>query len=325
MLVSVIIPVFNVEKYLTQCVESVLQQTYTDTEVILVDDGSTDSSPALCDAFAEQDARVRVMHKPNGGASDSRNAGLKIAMGDYIIFMDSDDFWASEDDLERLVKEAIKTPECDFIGSNCSYYYEQENKIVPWVEYVEEIVRPIRSVDCIEKLVASGTFPVSPCMKLIKRSRIQGKVEFIKGIVGEDIPWFIELLKQCDKCRFVNHYMYMYRKGITSVSSSFSYKKYSDMFRILRDGVEINRAECEGRTQDALFSFWAYELCILRAMTGFMDRKQRRNELKELYKYNWLMEYHLHPKVRKVALVQRLLGKGITNYLLHQYIKTRLV
>lgn len=325
MLISVIIPVYNVEKYLVKCVESVLHQTYTYIEIILVNDGSPDKSPEICDFFAAKDDRVKVIHKPNGGLSDARNVGLQSAKGDYIVFMDSDDFWANENDLELLVKEVIKTPECDFIGFNCSYYYEENNRITPWVPYSDEILTTIPSLYCIDKLISSGTFPMSACMKLIKRTSIQGKIEFIRDICSEDVPWFIELLKKTDSCRFVNQYMYMYRKGVaTSLSSSFSYKKYSDLFKILTDGVELNKKECTGQTQAAIFSFWAYELCILRAMTGFMNKGQRKEELNRLYEYNWLLNYQLHPKVKKVAMVQKYLGKHLTNYMLYKYLQTRL-
>jgi hypothetical protein len=117
----------------------------------------------------------------------------------------------------------------------------------------------------------------------------------------------------------------MYRKGIaSSKSSSYSYKQYSDLFAILKNGVEANNNEPNEKTKSALFSFWAYELCILRAMTGFMNQEQRNKELKELYEYNWLFDYQLHPKVKKVALVQKLFGKAVANFVLHKYLKTRL-
>lgn len=325
MKVSIIIPVYNVELYIEQCVKSILSQTYRDFEIILVDDGSPDNCPAICDIFAEKDSRVKVLHKVNGGLSDARNAGLDMAIGDYIIFMDGDDFWAKSDDLEHLVEAVDLTPECDFIGFNCSYYYEKDNIIIPWVRYSPEIQHSIKSIECVEKLVSSGVFPMSACMKIIKRECIQGKIRFIKGVYSEDIPWFIELLGKSNKCRFVNQYIYMYRKGrSTSISGSFSYKKYSDLFKLLKDGVEINRGEDMSVASDALYSFWAYELCILRAMTGFMDKQQRRKELDKLYKYNWLFDYQMHPKVKKVAIVQKYFGKLMTNYILYKYLKTRL-
>lgn len=91
-MISVIIPVYNVEKYLSQCLESVIRQTYQDLEIIVIDDGSTDESPRICDEYAEKDTRIRVIHKQNAGAASARNAGLKIATGEYLAFVDSDDY-----------------------------------------------------------------------------------------------------------------------------------------------------------------------------------------------------------------------------------------
>ena len=100
-LISVIVPVYNVEPYLRKCVDSILAQSYSNLEVILVDDGSPDGCGAICDEYAAKDARVRVIHKPNGGISDARNAGLDIMTGDYVTFVDSDD-WIDEQHLSSL-------------------------------------------------------------------------------------------------------------------------------------------------------------------------------------------------------------------------------
>ena len=110
--VSVIVPVFKVEAFLDQCVQSVLTQTERDFELLLIDDGSPDNSPALCDAWAARDSRVRVLHKPNGGVSSARNAGLDAAMGDFVVFIDSDD-WVDPDYLETMLRilENTEAPE----------------------------------------------------------------------------------------------------------------------------------------------------------------------------------------------------------------------
>ena len=105
--ISVVVPVYNVEEYLDQCVESLVGQTYKNLEVILVDDGSPDNCPAMCDEWAERDNRIKVIHKENGGVSSARNAALDIASGDYIGFVDSDD-WIEPDMYEILIKNAKK-------------------------------------------------------------------------------------------------------------------------------------------------------------------------------------------------------------------------
>lgn len=105
--ISVIVPVYNVAPYLKKCVDSIINQTFTDIEIILVDDGSTDESGTICDQYAQKDSRVKVIHKPNGGLSDARNSGLEVCSGEYIGFVDSDD-WISPDMYETLIHFAVK-------------------------------------------------------------------------------------------------------------------------------------------------------------------------------------------------------------------------
>ena len=121
--VSVIIPVYNVEKYLKECIQSVLRQTYKNLEIILVDDGSKDNSGNICDEYAKRDERIKVIHKKNGGLSDARNAGIDICTGEYIAFLDSDDF-IEEDMYEFLVKNLEKA-KADI--SICQVYYVYKN------------------------------------------------------------------------------------------------------------------------------------------------------------------------------------------------------
>ena len=99
---SVILPIYKVEKYLAECVDSILKQSFSDYEIILVDDGSPDTSGAICDEYAKKDARVRVIHKKNGGLSDARNAGFEIACGEYVVFIDSDDYVTDADFLKKI-------------------------------------------------------------------------------------------------------------------------------------------------------------------------------------------------------------------------------
>lgn len=104
---SVIIPIYKVEKYLNMCVDSVLSQDFQSIEVILVDDGSPDLSPQICDNYLEVDSRIKVIHKKNGGLSDARNAGLKEAKGEYVIFLDSDDYWIDQSLLSNIFYNPI--------------------------------------------------------------------------------------------------------------------------------------------------------------------------------------------------------------------------
>ena len=114
MKISIIIPVYKAEKYLGQCINSVVEQTYPKWEIILVDDGSPDNCPSICDDWAQKDDRIYVIHKENGGASSARNKGIKEAQGEYIMFLDSDDYWADRECLGELV-EMLQKDRPDFI------------------------------------------------------------------------------------------------------------------------------------------------------------------------------------------------------------------
>ena len=128
--ISVIVPVYNTEKYLKRCIDSILAQSYSDFELLLIDDGSTDASPAICDEYATNDSRVRVFHKPNGGVSSARNLGLDNARGEWIAFVDSDD-WIESEMLYLFISKAEKTDSdivfCNHkcIMVNVSYKYSK--------------------------------------------------------------------------------------------------------------------------------------------------------------------------------------------------------
>jgi glycosyltransferase involved in cell wall biosynthesis len=324
MKVSFVIPVYNVERYLEQCVDSILNQSYKDIEVILVDDGSTDKSPVICDFYAEKDNRVRVLHKPNGGQSDARNRGVAMVTGDYVIFVDSDDYWMGEDALQRIMDVVRKNEDCDFIGFNCSYYYPESNTYKKWITYSEDIVKPVDHDSAVVSLVASGTFPMSPCLKIISsRSLNKMNLCFRTGTLAEDIPWFIDLLEGSQKCLFLNDYIYAYRQNVFgSVTWSNSERVYSNLLKIIKDElITIDKRTFTKESKDALYSFLAYEYCILLSILSSLPNSSARR--KELRQYRWLLNYTLNPKVQKASYVYRLFGLRMTEFVLRIYNKKR--
>lgn len=318
MKVSFIVPIYNVEKYLSECVESILAQTYSDFEMLLVDDGSPDNCPALCDDWATKDSRIKALHKPNGGLSDARNYGLNHAQGDYVVFVDSDDFWVEKDCLEQLMNVVDAHLECDFIGFNCSYYYSDTKTYKKWVAYNESLSVPTDKNIVICSLVASGTFPMSACLKIIKRKSLSDMgLRFIKGTIAEDIPWFIDLLEGSKKCMFVNQYIYAYRQNVAgSITASGNPKSTSDLFAIVKNEVaKMKNRSIAKDAKDALYSFLAYEFCILLTASSRMSKEIR----KELMNYKWLLDYTSNPKVRKAAFVNKLFGIKVTELVLKFY------
>lgn len=324
MKISFVIPVYKVEQYIEQCVDSVLNQTYKDIEVVLVDDGSPDNCPKICDEYAIKDNRIKVVHKPNGGLSDARNAGLSVATGDHVIFMDSDDFWTSNNHLEQLIEIVKTNPDCDFVGFNCSYFYPNTDSYVQWVPYFEDIEKPSSGNDAMSALVRSGTFPMSACMKIIKREfLINNKLFFEKGILAEDIPWFINVLEKCKKCMFTNQYIYAYRQNVSgSITNSGGERSFNNLFTILKSEVEkINDRKFNSIAKEALYSFLAYEYCIL--LGTLINIQNPSLKRKELQNYKWLLNYTLNPKVKKVSYIYRFLGLRMTEFALRIYNKKR--
>lgn len=326
MKVSFILPIYNVEKYLSECVESILVQTYRDFEILLVDDGSPDNCPALCDEWAKKDSRIKALHKPNGGLSDARNYGLEHAQGDYVVFVDSDDFWVNKDCLQRLMNVVDAHPECDFIGFNCSYYYSDSKTYNKWVAYDESLSKPTDKDTVLRSLVASGTFPMSACLKILKRKSLSEiNLNFIKGLLSEDIPWFIDLLEGTKKCMFINDYIYAYRQGVVgSISNSFSVRNFNSILRIIDNELQ----KLEGRTfnektKDYIKSFLAYELCICLGGLGQLEKSVRNEYYEKLKPYKWLLKFRQNPKVKKVALINSLLGFRVTRYFLEFYFSRR--
>ena len=213
-MVSIIIPVYNCINSLAHCVNSVLQQTYTAFEVILVDDGATDHSGVLCDRIAEKDARIRVIHKPNGGVSSARNAGIDAATGEYITFCDSDDY-LEPDYLELLLRAKNDNPACGHIwcGFQTVTGYQKENA-VPNMTADEQILYYTRKefMTLHELWLDTG-----PCNKLYRPEIIRtSKVRFPEDLsLGED--WLFNLAyldaSSNDQIAVVTKPLYNYVRG----------------------------------------------------------------------------------------------------------------
>lgn len=322
MIISFILPVYKVEAYLRECVESLTCQTYKNFEIILVEDGSPDGCPALCDQLATEDVRIKVLHKPNGGLSDARNAGLKIATGRYIIFIDSDDFWTGKDSLDRIVSLISQYPECNFYGFNCQYYYPDSNTYDKWGQYTDEVLSPITGSSAMVSLVKSGTFPMSACLKLIDRQwLIDNQIIFRVGQIAEDIPWFINLLDRCDRCVFVNDFIYAYRQNrVGSITASGGERSFNSLLDIVK--TELGLMESRSFTpeaKDALLSFLAYEVSIMISGTCNLSKENQSYARKELKQLCWLFKYTQNPKVRMVSRVYNLFGYAVTERVLRVY------
>ena len=204
-MVSVIIPVYNVEKYLRRCVDSVLAQTYQNIEIILVDDGSPDGCGAICDEYAKKDGRIKVIHKLNGGLSSARNAGLDIAVGNYIVFIDSDD-WVDARFVEvlrnALVDNGADMSACLFCRA------KDETAVRNFTQKNTEIITEDKFFCALQENSYAGY----ACNKLFKREIIaKHRLRFDEKIFnGEDFPFALDYLQYAKKVVFEKQDLYFY-------------------------------------------------------------------------------------------------------------------
>ncbi len=213
-LISVIVPVYNVAPYLRQGVDSILSQSYTNLEVLLIDDGSTDESGAICDEYAQQDSRVKVIHKPNGGLSSARNVGLSLASGEWISFVDSDD-WLDTNIYQKCVDELERYPDLDLVRFLINYaYLEKESnsyRLEPWKEAQDSLV--IDKSLCFKypgrvlAVVWSSIYRASVLKSL--------DITFIEGLIHEDEYFTSEFYARAKslKGRYIPYYGYYYRQN----------------------------------------------------------------------------------------------------------------
>jgi len=218
--VSVIVPIYNVEKYLGRCVDSLRGQTLYEIEILLVDDGSPDSCPAMCDRFAEEDNRIRVIHKQNGGLSDARNVGIDFSTGEYLAFIDSDD-WIDADMLELLYTLCRKY---DVPLAECSYRNVFSDTIKEETDCTGE-VRVEDSLFALESMLDWKYFKPIICNKLYHNDLFKG-IRFPKGLYHEDEYTAHKLFWAAKKMVYVDVSKYNYDNSRTSsITSSFSDKK----------------------------------------------------------------------------------------------------
>lgn len=223
--ISVIVPVFNAEKYLAVCVDSILNQSVRDLECILVDDGSTDLCPALCDEYAKKDSRVRVIHKENGRAASARNAGLQIAKGDYVAFVDADD-WISPEMYEKMLAAAADVCLCDYVRFHGEQELSVSHSCIRAGFYDKKQIRQ----EIYPHLVMDGLeYPVtiSNCVLIIRHSLLtENRLSYREDIhISEDAPFGSEVLYCAHTFAYLKgEILYHYR--VTEGSASRSYQEW---------------------------------------------------------------------------------------------------
>lgn len=253
-LISVIVPIYKVEAYLDECVRSIVGQTYPHLEIILVDDGSPDGCGALCDEWAKRDDRIKVVHKPNGGLSDARNAGLEIASGDYIAFVDSDD-WIEPEMYEKMLA-ALKAEEADLCACRIVSCYPDRRAEWGCPEY--RVTDPEQT---LAMLYADTAYPVSAWNKLYRRE-LWVTLRFPVGKICEDAFTTYLLVHKAKRIVQLPEAFYNYRIRPESIMTSRFSIKRMDEEEVWRVNYEFMK-EHYPRIYPAAFDFYLEKVNVL--------------------------------------------------------------
>lgn len=321
--VSIIIPVYNVEKYLEECVESILTQDYENKEIVLVNDGSTDSSPSLCDKFAEENECVKVVHKENCGLSMARNTGIEHATGDYILFVDSDDFVESNS-LDKIMETAIEN-DADVVFLEAQKVFSDGAKQPLGDGINKTCVNGKSKIEVLRHLSQCNKYPAAAWSKLIKKNLFDENHDllFEKGLLSEDLDWAFKLILSAKTFGCCDVMYYNYRQGRTdSITNSLKLKNLTDVVYIMKKWIDLSKGFDEVGKKFVL-SELAYEYPIVTYIYASVKDEGKKSYLKELKDMSWLLNYREGKKYKIVKLFISILGVQITGKVLRRYLILR--
>ena len=275
--ISVIVPIYNVEKFLEKCIKSIVNQTYKNLEIILVDDGATDNSGKICDEFSKKDKRIKVIHKINGGLSDARNTGIQAATGKYISFIDSDD-WIEDDLYENIVKENVNDSDIITFGIFIDY---DNGKTITKTPFEKEI---LDNKTGLIYLNSYKNIDVSACNKIYKKE-LFSDIVFPVGKYCEDYYIMYKIFDKAKKIMVLPYAKYHYFQRINSITKNkrvnmdYLYASKAQMEYINKNHPDISYI---GKTNYVFANISIYNMKAIRGLlNNKFDKKELINECKK--------------------------------------------
>lgn len=318
MFFSVIVPVYNVEKYLKECVDSILSQTFKDFELILVNDGSKDSSPAICDEYAEKDSRVKVIHKENGGQSTARNMGIEKATGEFAVFLDSDDLIADSNFFED-VKNTIEENTDIVLFRYCKYYGDRTDDC--GINLAD--LNTDDKADLLRELVKRDAFFCSCWSKCTRMSILkENNIIFDTSLSCEDMDWYYNVVSKAKNFKVIDKPYIHYRQRENSVTSSFKKKSITDYIFTINKWSEEHKKIADEKEREVMLSSLAKLYCNL-LIAYSRHTKELKDCKKEIFSFKWLLAYDLNPRTKIISKFSKMFGLGITCTLLKILEKVR--
>ena len=323
---SFIIPVYNVENYLEECVNSILCQIEHNCEIILVDDGSTDNSGEICDKLAFDCSVIKVIHKENGGLSSARNAGMQIASGAYVAFIDSDDRIAQG--AASAILDWIHKGGADMCFMTAIKFYPN-GRIEPMGdEITQEGLRNKTKAEILQYLALRPKYPGSVCTKIFRKAFLdQHKIVFpADRSYHEDLKYTLSCILAANSYDALMMPYYEYRQNrIGSITNRTTKKSYDDLCSILEQTVrEYGNGEkpIDERNRYAM-AFVAYEYTLLVWQYARLDRNQKAAGIKFLREYRWVLRFGTTKRIKAIRLLSSVCGIRCTSRLLDLYMNNR--
>lgn len=321
-LFSIILPIYKVEEYLNECVDSILNQSFINYEIILVDDGSPDRCPEICDKYAKNDERIRVIHKKNGGLSSARNRGVEFAKGEYIIFVDSDDYWNDTGALAEIARKIEELKSVDvLIFNNIDYSCMTGESAICKRVYDAPLLESSSREDVLKYVFENGLFPGAVWVTVTRRKFLEkNNITFIEGIKAEDIDWLLNVFLNAEKFSAVNNAFYVYRKyrdgSITGTADKQSVK---DILYTLEIWIEKLSEKKYEAVKDKVLGFLCnHYMCAVLIYDNLLEAQKEWCKEK-LQKYQFIVNY-------SPSVLIRIFGHmpiGMLSKLLNLYRKRR--
>jgi glycosyltransferase involved in cell wall biosynthesis len=315
---SIIVPVYNVEDYLPQCLESILCQSFSNFELILINDGSTDSSLEICQKYQQIFHQIKIINQENGGLSDARNKGVLAAKGDYIIFTDSDDYWQEKEvlrDLNHLIKESNP----DVIIHEESRFYSEKDVACKFNQrFIKN--KNGRFEDEILNLVYYDLYVASAWDKVIKRSiLIDNQLFFPLGRKSEDIDWCGRLMHYLETFSIYQKSFYVYRQARQgSITTAVSAKHIEDVYEMVKDGLQAQESTSE-ISNKAIENYWACNYVVILKDFYVLPAEKQKEVWHDLISWKYLLKKGRNIKVDKVMKFYKFLSFKTLIFFLNGY------
>lgn len=308
MLISLIIPVYNSEKYLEETLNSVIRQHFADYEVILVDDGSTDKSGSLCDQFAAVHQNISVLHKKKGGQSSARNLGIRAAKGEFLAFLDSDDLLCDKDSFVSLSKRMVGNT--DIILFRYYKYYSPGSISDCGISMSGLDGRD--KTDVLNELVKRDAFFCSCWSKCVRRSLvIDNSLFFDENLTCEDMDWYFSVVEKAENIAVIDKPFVYYRQRPNSVTASFKPESIEGFIYTVEKWKKIFQRIDDPRLKETLLSALAKLYCNL-LISFSRHQKELQNQRLRIFNLRHLLKYNLNPRTKRIRLCESVLGIQLT-------------